>query len=55
VASIIIFVSLQLTRIEDLNLLFFGLFGLQFPHELPIAGTPDELPQPKILISIDIN
>ena len=46
---------LLLIKIEDLNLLFLGFFGLQLPHEFPIAGTPDELPQPKMLISTDIN
>ena len=54
VASMIIEDLLLLIKIEDLNLLFLGFFGLQLPHEFPIAGTPDELPQPKMLISTDI-
>ena len=44
-----------LTKIDDLNLIFFGFFELQLPQKLPMAGTPDELPQPKILISMDIS
>ena len=36
-------------------ILYFLDFELQLPQKLPMAGTPDELPQPKILISMDIS
>ena len=38
-------------KMDDLSLLFFGFSGLQLPQLFPIAGTPEELPQPKTVIS----